>query len=301
MGLFSGVGKAFKKVWRGIEKRFKKTLAEVGKFLNSKIGKVLLLAVSVFTMGSAMVAAQGAYAAASAGGASFVQAFVQGGKAFVQTLVGAGAEEAAAPAASEAAAQATAAQGAVSSGDVLAGVDAAATATEAGGALGGVGNVSEVAAEGAGMLTQAGEAIQGAQGVTSAAENVLKTGALQGPSGQALQLGEGVQKGWLTKAADAAKSFAKSAGSYVKTDEGQRLLGSLLQGYGRGQEISAFERMEDAAARSFRNPNNRGMRSLAAHDFNIDVPAGLSGASNRLAQSQNRNSGRYRPSVSYGG
>lgn len=274
MGLFKSIGKIFKKAWSGIKKRFKKVLKSVGKFLNSGLGKVLLLAVSVFTMGAAFIAAQGAFAAASAGGASFVSAFIEGGKAFVGSLLGKGAADAAPEAlgqgvnAAEKVANMNAAQGALTAGDALQGVDAAGKALESGGLLNNAANIGN-ATTGAGMgsvtaaIPNAASKV-GAMNSVNAATTVGSMGTAPVAAGN-----------WLSQAAGAAGDFVKGVGNYAKTGPGQQMIGNVLQGYSRGAELDAYLAEKERGARSF-DPGNPGRAALDAHDFNVNVPDGLS-------------------------
>jgi hypothetical protein len=91
MGLFKKIKKGLSSVWKGIKKRFKKALGHVGKFLNSGIGKALMIVVSIFTMGAALAAGYAAWGAAAAEGAGMVGKFVAAGGGFLSSLTGVGA------------------------------------------------------------------------------------------------------------------------------------------------------------------------------------------------------------------
>lgn len=78
-----GLKSAVKKVVKGVKKVFKKVVKAVGKFLNSKLGKAIMLAATVVTGGMALY---GAYMGAGAG-ASFAAS--QGGGFMAQFAGGA--------------------------------------------------------------------------------------------------------------------------------------------------------------------------------------------------------------------
>lgn len=276
MGLFSSIGKFFKKVWKGIGKGFKKVLGVVGKLLDSKLGKVLMMAVSVFTLGSALIAAQGAYAAASVAGQSFISSFIQGGKVFLKTLVGMGGQEGAASTsgaqgAAEAVASTTPNASAVAAGanplaaatDVGAGIDAA---TTAGGALSEAG-AAATAAGGAGVAMSPVAQV-GGDALTVLGNPAANATVAAGASGQT------AAGGWLSKAASAAKDFVKGVGEYAKTDAGQNLIGGALEGYARSDELDRIDARESRAARTF-EPGNPARQRLDALDMNVPVPTGL--------------------------
>ena len=97
MGIFSSIGssigKAFKSVFSGILRVFSPILKPLNKLLDSKFGKALMIGLSIFTLGSAMIAGQAAFASSSA--TSFVGKFVEGGKAFLSSVTGVGGKDAA--------------------------------------------------------------------------------------------------------------------------------------------------------------------------------------------------------------
>lgn len=84
MGMFDKVKKIGKKIVKGAKKVFKKVMKVVGKVLNSKIGKVLMIAATVVTAGAALYGAyagmSGAFAASQAAGQGFAQSFTAGFK-----------------------------------------------------------------------------------------------------------------------------------------------------------------------------------------------------------------------------
>ena len=95
MGIFSSIKKAFKKVVKGVKKVFKKVGKFVGKIASSKIGKILMIGLTVFTLGSALMAGASAFSSAGAAGGSLFNQVVAGGKEFALALVGKGSANAA--------------------------------------------------------------------------------------------------------------------------------------------------------------------------------------------------------------
>ncbi|MEE8482275.1 MAG: hypothetical protein V3S12_02890, partial [Acidiferrobacterales bacterium] len=85
MGLFSSIGKFFKKIWGGITKVFKAVMKPINKLLGSKLGKILMLAVSIFTMGASLLAGAQGFMSGTGG---FISKFLNGGKAFLNSLIG---------------------------------------------------------------------------------------------------------------------------------------------------------------------------------------------------------------------
>jgi hypothetical protein len=265
MGLLKEIGKGIGKLWKGIKTGFKSVLGLVSKALSSKLGKVLMAAVSVFSLGTAFIAAQGAYAAASAAGQSFVGAFLEGGGAFVDSLLGKTAENAMPTGgggkvmknAGEMAEIAPTAEGA------LAGANAATEATSMGGALKGIGEAAKPAASnlgtGAGMMEGVGGVLKQGVGNLGAAGKMV--------SGGALPAAAEASGGWLSKAASAAMDFAKS-------DNGQNIIGKALEGYGRAEELDDRMKWAMRGPRSFAE-GTPGMKALNAHDYNVEVPNNL--------------------------
>lgn len=268
MGLFSGIGKIFSGIWSGIKKVFGAVMKPISKLLNSKLGKILMLAVSVFSMGTALLAgAQGFMS-----GAGFIGKFINGGKAFMNSLIGSNfaveGAEAAGTAGAVAEGAANVAGGAAGAAGVLEGVDPT--------AVGGIAEAAEVA--------DAADAAQIPGQVSPRATAGMPTPAnIPMPDPEA---------GWLSKAMSAAKDFAKS-------DTGATVIGSALQGYGRGQEIQAYLDEKSRVGRMFEDPNDPGMRMLREHDFGIDVSSGLAAAPGRLSQAEAQRTGRYTPTAPF--
>ena len=85
MGLFKKLKKAVKGVFSGIGNVFKKVLKPFQKILSSKWGKILMIAASIFTLGTAMMAG---YTAWTQAGGNMLAKFVASGKDFIFSLIG---------------------------------------------------------------------------------------------------------------------------------------------------------------------------------------------------------------------
>lgn len=257
MGLFSSIGKAFKSVFKGIKKVFKKVLGGIGKILNSKWGKILLLAAAIFTGGMALAGGFQAFAASSAAGNTFMANFVAGAKGFMvalanpvgqaKSMFGAGAEAAAG--AAGAGVGSTAAE--VGGQELAAGVAQEAvgqTAAEgaiqsAAGGIGGGGKEAIAAATGGGGGTVGAATQTAAQqaGGRAAMEGMFGTAAQEAGKQTAGQ----VAKGWLTKAADFGKEFIMSPAG-----------GMMLQGAASGAAAEEKMKFDDRFRRRWMDPNN---------------------------------------------
>jgi hypothetical protein len=239
MGFLSKVWEGVKNVFKGILSVFEPILKPIGKFLNTSFGKALMIGLSIFTLGSAMVAGYGAFTLTGMGG---------------KDAAGAGAEGAS-----------TAVEGAQLS---QATTEASNLAVQAGGApelvgqAGQAGEVASAATQG-GRLTEAatqaatapgmaeGAATAGTGGMggmpnlppaagDKAAMEALKTGA-----GQAGQVTE--KAGWLEKAKNAGKAFV----DYTKTEGGSQIVGSLIQGAGNYYTEKDRQEFEDRIRRDW--------------------------------------------------
>ena len=77
MGLLDSVKKigskisgAVSSVWGGVKNVFKKAMGAFGKFMGTKIGKVIMVGLAIFTLGTALAAGASAWSTASAVAAS---------------------------------------------------------------------------------------------------------------------------------------------------------------------------------------------------------------------------------------
>lgn len=281
MGLFKKIKKGLSKVWKGIKKGFKKVMSKVGKFLNSKWGKILMIVASVFTLGTAMMAGYTAWTQATG---SVLQKFVAAGGDFVRSLVGmqtkygakgslkAGAD--AAKGAADAAAKtgeqlqgmqqaAEGAQAAVQGGDTVAAELAGATnnlnqpmdlaidggaSSLAQGAKGG----AEALGQGAAAGVQAGTP----QAVTQMGQGggVSGMGALEEIGAAGMDLANPVAQSVMGNTPQAAGGFwggvakaggglFKQAGKFIQSPSGQTMIGKTIEGL--GQAMLEKEKLKD--------------------------------------------------------
>jgi len=294
MGLLSSIGKVFKKVWKGITKVFSKVTEAVGKLFSSKIGKALMLAVTVFSGGAALLAGGKGFMAGSGG---FISKFLNGGKAFLNSLIGtkfnvegAGGMGAATGGATEAVADSASA---IAEDQAL---NVAEIMEKGGDALGGTEQVMGLADGGTAGIGEAALPMGGAKttsgtGSLANAQNVLNTGSLQTKAGS-IPLGQAAEESWLTKAAKAAKNFATS-------DLGKNIIGNAMQGYSQGQQIQAQLDHDRRYDKMWSNPNNPGMQALERFDHGVNVERGLAGKPGRFALSQARQAGLLTPTVTF--
>jgi hypothetical protein len=88
MGLFKSLKKLGSKLVGGVKKVFKKVGEGIGKVMNSGIGKILMIALTVVTLGTALIAGFAAFSAGMAAGTGFVSSMISGGSAFIGSLTG---------------------------------------------------------------------------------------------------------------------------------------------------------------------------------------------------------------------
>jgi hypothetical protein len=258
MGLLSSVKKFGKSIIHGVHHVFEKVMGMVGKFMNSAWGKGLMLAVGIFTMGTALAAGYTAWAAAPAG--DFIGALGQGASAMVNSLTG-GALGTAAPTANATAATATAAAdpadvlnmanagGGVS--DIAQGMTGLAPGTP--GVVGGL--ESAAGPVGAGTMDlsaatpAAAHAATSGVGVLSQAQGFLRgvgSGAgVRAPivGAEGSNIGEAAG-GLLGRAARGVANYASTAG-------GGQIVGNVLKGYGTGQMESEKINQQQRQAKRF--------------------------------------------------
>lgn len=286
--IVKGVGNVITGIVKGIGKLFGAVLKPIGKFLNTGWGKALLLAVSVFTFGAALIAGGQAFMGGLAANQGFISSFVEGGKAFVGSLLGTtqgggkelavgageGGTGAIVPGSAEAFAEAG--QGAsMAQRAITEGVPDAASAA---------GNLVS-----GGALTQAEGALS-----TSMASNVAgvagPTQSLAKAGGSLAKKAMDADKGnWLTKAAKGAWDFAKS-------DAGQNLIGSGLEGYAAGERDQAWFDHQARYDRMWQDPSRVKPITDLAENFRPDVPNIWNRDPAALARQRNRD---YVPSVPY--
>jgi hypothetical protein len=274
MGFLSSVGKAFKNVFKGITSVFEPILKPLGKLMNSKLGKAIMIGLSIFTLGSAMVAGYGMFTQTLSASGSFTQAFVEGGKVFMQTLLGKGPEKIAetmpeaVQVGAEGAMQTTETLGALEggAGAAIESASAAATPTAGSGALTEATNLSTQAAQSAG---QAG-GVAGTGGMGGGANLPVPEGvnpALEASTGVAAETTAATTasqagapaKGWLEKAKDAASGFM----DYTKTDGGAQVVGSLISGVGNYYTEKDRQEFEDRIRRQWgKGGKDKGIQNI---------------------------------------
>lgn len=281
MGIFSAIGDAFKSVFKGIAKVFSPILKPLGKLMNSSFGKALMIGLSIFTLGTAMVAGYAAFTANMAAN-GFVTAFVEGGKAFLTTLTGVGGGEGGllAP-------NATTSEAMISGSGAAA--DATALAMEQGGSAGVAGQSgiagAESALEGGGALAEgasgSGAFGPGATGdvpmraVTAGGGPTTGQGAmLPEAAGDAAKVADltakntgaitatGEQGGWLSRAAEGAKEFAMS-------ESGGQVIGSLVQGVGNYYTQKDQQEFDDRIRRDWANKGGKGVKGVRAESARV--------------------------------
>lgn len=271
MGIFSKLWNGVKGVFTGILNLFSPILKPLNKILGSKWGKALMLAVSAFTFGTALLAGAQGFAAGLAGTAtqsgSFLQAFVQGGKAFVSSLLGIEGQGAAGGATTTGAENAAA----LTEGAVQSAIDPLAkNMTE--GAVAGAESVIAGANQGvnsaADMLAgkPVGGALSAAAGTAGPTKSLLQAGGqLATRTLPAATEGGGVGN-WLSKAASKAWEFAKSP-------EGANIIGGALEGQYAGSLEESRQRYGARYDRMWQDPaQTQEIRDLSAN-FGPDVPA----------------------------
>jgi len=283
MGFLSKVWGGIKNVFTGILKVFEPILKPIGKLLNSSFGKALMIGLSIFTLGSAMIAGAGAFSStlAAGGPGSFINAFVEGGKVFMQTLTGMGGQGGGKELAKEGASAAV--EGATAS---QAATEASNLAVAAGGSPELVGQGAS-ALEGASQITQgANQAVQQAGqlgsggGKLSQAADMSKTMAQGGGLGPTQAMAEtGVplsqvkagaeaagKAGWLEKAKSAGKAFV----DYTKSPGGSQIVGSLIEGAGNYYTEKDRQEFEDRVRRDWMSGDkSAGVRDARAQSARV--------------------------------
>ena len=211
MGIFKSIKKAFKKIVKGVKKVFKKVGQFVGKIMSSKIGKILMIGLTVFTLGTALMAGAGAFAGSTA--PTLFGKVVAGGKEFALALVGKGGAKAAEVGAN--AANTAGAAGAF-------GTPTAATTVSTGaGAFGGPGT----AATGV-------QAAGGSTGVLSKAAQMAKNVA---------SIGADAASGLAGGAWNAASELAGGAWNALKSPTGMMIAGQAATGYANARMAAEAE------------------------------------------------------------
>lgn len=293
MGIFSSIGKAFKSVFKGIMKVFSPILKPLGKLMNSSLGKAIMIGLSIFTLGTAMVAGYGAFSASMAASNGFIASFVEGGKVFMGSLLGKGADEAStalaeggAQTGSLAAEQAGIAAQSGSMNPAL--LEGGQSAIDAGGALaeGASGSMAfgpEPAGDVMNMATSAGGGAEGMAGsgsfgpgggIPEAAGEAAQVAELTSSGGGVLQEAGG---GWLDSIKEGAANMFKEDG-FLRSEGGGQVAGALISGVGNYYTEKDRQEFQDRIRRSWGDPNNAGVRSIRASGqraANLPAPTGV--------------------------
>jgi hypothetical protein len=301
MGFFSKIGDALGKLWDGVENVFKgilrvfdPILRPIAKFLDSSLGKVVMLAASVFTFGASLMAGGAGFMSGLAGtpgvagSGGFLNAFVEGGKAFASTLLGTGADKASEQALTAGANQSTLNPMAL---NMQAAGEGSALAAGSG-TLDAAKNISDMAA---GNLQPASNILHGdgtGNLFQTAANTALNEGGpLKRLADKLPKLADKLPKddgNWLTKAAGKAWKFASS-------EKGQNLIGSALEGFDDASRDQARIDHWQRYDRKWEDPNNAGNIALGNQRYEAPVP-NASTEQSRIVNTRNRD---YAPSVQY--
>lgn len=258
MGFFSKVWGGIKRVFGGIMNVFAPILKPISKFLATGLGKAIMIGLSIFTLGTAMLAGGAAFFNGVAAGNGFISSFVQGGQTFVSSLMGKAAEGAVDGAATSSAEAMTnfnniqqmaeVSKDALQTGSATAGT--AAGAGEAAASALAAGNVS--AGGGTGMLSAGQKAASG----VDAASKVANTNAMSSMA-QGTKVADTANKagGWLSKA-------AKAGGDFLKSESGGNVVGSLIEGAGNYYVEKDRQEFEDRIRRQWGDKSDPGIQSM---------------------------------------
>lgn len=275
MGLFKSIGKAFSSIWNGVKKVFKAVVNVVKKVLASDLFKIVMIALSVFTLGTSLMAFGTAWGAeAAVQGATFMSKFVAGSKAFMGSMMG------------------------------KAGVDKAGDAAAGAAAMGpapGAMNVGEAAAmtNAGGVASTAADIAAAVPGATQAADKLasMNTANAAKAAVPAVESGGGIIKtggDWLSKAASGAKTFLESPG-------GGQIIGNVLGGIGEAGMQKDQQDFETRNERRFDDANDPGMKKLGALDYSVHSKPGWAADPDggRLSQAERVRQNLYGPTIKY--
>lgn len=253
MGLFSGIKKIGKKIFKGVKKVFKKVGKFVGKVLNSKLGKILLLAASIVTGGLALAASIGAFTGQAAG-ATLLTKFVAGAKAFTGAMMNpVGAGKGALGGLKAGGGLAGAAQGAAAGQGVFnVGLGATAAEKAAAGVNAATGGLDAAVTAATGTAEGAGAA-----GVGAATGAAPGAGAVAAPSVAAPTAAATAAPGVAAPAAQTqtgVRGLLSSSGNFLKSEGGQGLLSSAVKGWAQGQMAEDERRWNERFERAWADP-----------------------------------------------
>lgn len=229
MGIFDSIKNLKSSIWSGVKKGFNKFMAGFGKVFGGQLGQIVMLALTVWTAGAALLAGVGAWTGTAAS-AGLSGKFMAAGKAFLSTLTGIGAApvtptpppgttvaDAASKVAAGAEQASQVANAAGAAGDVLAKTSQVAAGTSPGGAAS-LASAVAPASRAAPMINPQLQVLNATERAAMAAQQAAQSGGL------------------LSKAARGAWNFAK-------TDAGGNIIGQAVQGYATAQaEEAKYER-----------------------------------------------------------
>jgi hypothetical protein len=235
MGIFKSIKKLGKKIFTGLKTKFMKGMAFIGKITNSKWGKILMLASSIFTGGMALA---GAFQGFANAGTGFLAKFVGTAKGFMGGLT----------------------QPLKQAKKLMKIGETAATIGKTTGALTGAAEAAKPMQNVLAGVTQAGQEV----GARLPQALQVPGKALTAGMDLAQQTEAGAGGGWLSKAAGFAADFIKSeAGA------------GLISGVGKGIAAEEQQKHEDRFRRAWADPNNPFAKLTGESGFGAETaPAG---------------------------
>jgi hypothetical protein len=248
MGFLSSVGRGVKKFFSGIASGVKKVFKGIGeafgKVMDSKWGKVLMVAMAVFTMGTALIAGFQGFASTAG---SFLTKFVAGAKEFVVALANPVSKAKELFGGAGGVGSVGTSNVAAAGGDVL----------EASGALDPsalveVASDANVATQSAGSMispdaiTSGLDAAGGVEQLGQAGAQLGEAGSTLGQASDVTSIAEGIlERAVETQAPADLLDYAGKAWDYATSDEGKALFGQAFKSYSQG--LQQEELMKQAA------------------------------------------------------
>jgi len=312
------VKRAVKSVVHGVGKVVKSVFGFVGKILNSKIGKIIMLAATVFTAGLALAAGTAAYSASMTASQGFMNSFVSGAKAFGAALMdpigtakklkmfgGAGLKTAEAAKIANAAGQTGDGARLLTVGDntVTTSPEALVDATKAAGGSTVDPNIAnQLGNNTAGIVNTTPSGLPGGgQGVagqhTGFAEGLYDAGL----TGTGTPVPVVPKEGLLKKASKYAGKKLKPVTDFAKTSGGGLMLGQAAMGYASGKAAESVEKRRLAQDRWWDEQWHAGSESMADLDnTDFSIPVNPDYGTRAQARVSDRGRNRYAPTVNYG-
>lgn len=251
MGLLKKLKKGLKRVFKGVKKIFKKAVKFIGKIAGSKFGKVLMLAAAVFSGGVALGAWSSWGGFTASGSGFFAQKFIPGINKIMSVMTGGAAGGGTGPLAGKVAGGAVPKPG-PSAGQVMA-------QTPTG--MPGASMASPVTAPGA---------TTSASGISMQPAGSQTLGSITNAAGQTIG------------AAPGRESLMARALGWAKSTGGQNLIGSMLEGYERGEEMD--DQLDYLRERDRRVDDLWANYDSSDIQIGVDTPQGLLGNARRLEE-----------------